>query len=337
MRILSVLFLFFMFSQVIAEPKALKPRQKEVSQVSLKKIDETSAILVPHFGIKLYLFPDTKSDVIKILKFGEKIVYDKETLEETSDKWIPVRTEEGLTGHVIREVVLSIPKHQCLNRLIFEADKLLSKKSTSLYQRMEITDSLFQVATNGEYTGDEFVLSRTKAGYGLKRTLDSLNEKKIKPDTSAELLDFLKRHQSKLLYDYSDSVYYVDPNYFWKLIEVSPNTKHADYAAYLAAEVLPAPDCKKDLACELETIRKSKMRYIYQFPNGNYVSIYFKDIIAKLKDITKDPDAIACYKPLPVAIQSEIGTMSRYIQEYSVRHRREIQPYIKILQDECLY
>jgi hypothetical protein len=329
-------FTFFVVSSLFAEPKALQPKLKQVpaNQVELK--DSNKEVIINHFNVKLYLFPDRKSDVLRVLKFGERVVYDTQTLELPNEKWIPLRATDGLTGHVVREAVLSVPKNKYLSQFLFETDKLLRLNSLSLNERMEITDSLFSISTVGEYTGDDFTLIRTKAGFGLKRTLDLINEKKIKADSTPEILDFLKRHQTKLLYDYSDGIYYVDPNYFWKLIETNPNTKHADYAGYLAAEVLPVPKCNHDLGCELETLRKSKMRYIYQFPNGNYVSIYFKSVMDSLKKITKDPDSIACFQPLPQTIQSEINTMDRYIQEYSVRHRKEIQPLIKILRSECL-
>jgi hypothetical protein len=244
-------------------------------------------IIVNHFQVKLYLFPDRKSDVLRVLKFGESVKYDTQTLELPNEKWLPVKTSDGLTGHIVREAVISVPRSKYLSQFIFETDKLLKLNSLSLQERMEITDSLFAFSLANEYTGDDFTLTRTKAGFGLKRTLDFINENKIKSDSSPELLDFLKRHQSKLLYDYSEGIYYVDPNYFWKLIETNPYTRHADYAGYLAAEVLPIPKCKGDLGCELEALRKSKMRYIYQFPNGNYVSVYFKSIANTLKNSDK--------------------------------------------------
>ncbi|TGL63043.1 SH3 domain-containing protein [Leptospira ognonensis] len=337
-KIFWSLSLFFLgFSILLGEPKSLQKKIKQIPSDQLRYKDEVSEIIVNHFQVKLYLFPDRKSDVLRVLKFGERVVYDKSTLELPNDKWIPIRTvTDGLIGHVVREAVLSVAKNRYLTQLIFETDKLLKLNSLSLVERMEITDSLFAVSTAGEYTGDDFTLSRTKAGFGLKRTLDLINEKKIKSDSSPDLLEFLKRHQSKLLYDYSDGIYYVDPNYFWKLIETNPNTKHSDYAGYLAAEVVPMPNCNRELSCELETLRKSKMRYVYQFPTGNYVSVYIKSIIKSLKEITKDPDAIACFQPLPQSIRSEINTMEKYVQEYSARHRKEILPYIRILKEECL-
>ncbi len=336
---ISILYLLLCLSNrnfLFAEPKALQPKIKQNPPDLVHKRDLNSGIIINHFNVKLYLFPDRKSDVLRVLKFGESVSYDTQTLEQPNDKWIPVRTSDALTGHVVRDAVLTVPKKDYLSKFIFETDKLLKLNSLTLKERIEITDSLFSLSTTGDYVGDDFTLIRTKAGFGLKRTLDIINEYKTKSDSSPELLDFLKRHQSKLLYDYSDAIYYVDPNYFWKLIETNPITKHSDYAGYLAAEVLPNPKCKQDLACELETLRKTKMRYIYQFPNGNYVSIYFKEIILKLKKITKDPDSIPCYQPLPPSINSEIKTMFNYVEEYKPKQRKEILPYLKILQTECI-
>jgi hypothetical protein len=334
-RFLSFL-IFFIVVGLNAQPKAIQPREKQIPPSKIVRHDLNNEIIINHFGAKLYLFPDRKSDVLRVIKFGEKVSYDTQTLEEPNDKWVPIRTKDGLSGHVVRDIVMFVPKEKYLKQFLFETDKMLRLNSLSLFERIEITDALFGLSTAGEYSGDEFILSRTKAGFGLKRTLDSINENKIKSDSSPDLLDFLKRHQSKLLYDYSDGIYYVDPNYFWKLIETYPNTKHADYAGYLASEVLPVPNCKRDLACELETLRKTKMRYIYQFPNGNYVSVYFKSALDTLKKITKNPDSIACFQPLPQAIRSEINTMNQYVQEYNPKQRREMIPYIRILEKECI-
>ncbi|TGN07240.1 SH3 domain-containing protein [Leptospira ilyithenensis] len=286
--------------------------------------------------MKLYLFPDRKSNVLKTIQFGERLFYDNSSLEPNTAEWVPVVTEENLAGFLLRNTLLLVSKNKLLSTVLFEADKLLNLNSTSLEQRMEIADSLFRHASTGEFRGDDFTLIKAKAGFALIKSIDILNEKNIKADSSKELLDFLKRHESKLLFDYSAGKYYVDANYFWKLVENHPNTKHSDYAGYLAAEASPDVDCKGELACELEKLRRSKMKYIYFFPNGNYVSLYSKSVVAKLKEITKDPESIACFQPAPQNIQVEINTMYRYVQDYGLRYRKEILPYIQILQKECL-
>ena len=337
-----ILIIFVFFLAVIlpsflgAEPKSLKPILKQTAPKSVHNTDSKSEIVVNHFGVKLYLFPDRKSNVLKTIQFGERLFYDSSSLEPNSAEWVPVVTEEKLAGFLLRNTLLLVPKSKFLSTVLFEADKLLKLNSTGLEQRMEIADSLFRHAGTGEFRGDDFTLIKAKAGFALIKSIDILNEKNIKADSSKEILDFLKRHESKLLFDYSAGKYYVDANYFWKLVENHPNTKHSDYAGYLAAEASPDVECQRDLACELEKLRRSKMKYIYFFPNGNYVSMYSKSVVAKLKEITKDPESIACFQPAPQNIQVEINTMYRYVQDYSLRYRKEILPYIQILQKECL-
>ncbi|WP_246051833.1 SH3 domain-containing protein [Leptospira idonii] len=320
-----------LFAQPVVRAKIKQPSPKETFTQ-----DRQSSFLIHRFGVKLYLFPDRKSETLKILKFGEMVVYDSLSLEPPSSDWVPLKTEDKLVGYVLRSAVLRVPKTKYLSSIVFESEKLLHLASTDLKQRMEITDALFALTKEGDFTGDDFTLIRAKAGFALKRTVDWMNEKNVKPDDSPELLDFLKKHQSKLLFDYSSNKYYVDSNYFWKLIENHPRTKHSDYAGYLASEVLPNVDCKGELGCRLDKLRRSKMRYIYLFPNGNYVPVYFKEVVKELKDITKDPDAIACYQPVSAPIATEIQWMNRYVVEYNLRYRKEILPLVQILQKECL-
>ncbi|WP_411823433.1 SH3 domain-containing protein [Leptospira sp. 'Mane'] len=339
-RILKTTFVFFLAFSVPgfpgAEPKPIKPIVRQIPPKSVQNTDSKSEIVVNHFGVRLYLFPDRRSNVLKTIQFGERLFYDSSNLEPNTAEWVPVITEEKLAGFLLRDTLLLVPKNKFLSTILFEADKLLKLNSTGLEQRMEVADSLFRLSSTGEFRGDDFTLLKAKAGFALIKSVDIINEKNIKADSSKELLDFLKRHESKLLFDYSAGKYYVDANYFWKLIENHPNTKHSDYAGYLAAEASPDVDCKGELACELEKLRRSKMKYIYFFPTGNYVSVYAKSVVTKLKEITKDPESIPCFQPAPQAIQVEINTMYRYVQDYSLRYRKEILPLIQILRKECL-
>ncbi len=300
------------------------------------KNDRTKAIVIPEFGLKLHLFADRNSDVLRKLNFGERVRFDENSLEAPNPDWIPVILQDGLSGFVLRKYLIFVPKNKFLQTLVFESEKKLNSKSFDYKQKMDITDVLFSSSATGEFTGDDFIYLRAKAGFALKKTLEQINELSLKPDDNEELLGFLKRHQTKLLFDYGSGKYYMDSNYFWKLIESYPKTKYSDYAGYLAIESLPIFECKSDLKCRLEELRKGKMRYIYLFPTGNYVKIYLKDILNALSSITKDQDSIACYPPVPDSIRSEINIMFRYIGEYGSNERKAILPHLNILKSECL-
>lgn len=310
-----------------------KPKQTKPSELFQR--DLHSEIVIPVIGLNLHLFADQKSDVLRKLKFGEPVTYDQNSLESPKEDWIPVKLQDGLSGFIKRSVVRSVPPKQYLSTLLFEAEKLIQSKQVDFLAKQEITDTIFSISSSGKFTGDEFIFLRAKAGFFLKKTVDLMNEKGIKPDNDPETLEFLKRHQTKLLYDYSSGKYYVDSNYFWKLLESYPKTKHSDYAGYLATESIPMNDCGADLRCRLEEIRKGKLRYLYLFPTGNYVNIYTKDIVKNLISMTKDPDSIPCFPPVGEGIKSEINQMFRYASEIGPREKKQILPHLQILKKEC--
>lgn len=331
-----VLWISFIFISSHVSAQNLKQVSTAPRPSEILKNDRTNSIVIPEFGLKLHLFADRSSDVLRKLNFGEKVRFDENSLEAPNPDWIPVVLQDGLSGFLLRKHLIFAPKNKFLQTLVFESEKKLNSKSVDYKQKMEITDILFSYSVAGEFTGDDFIYLRAKAGFALKKTLEQINELNLKPDDNEELLSFLKRHQTKLLFDYGSGKYYLDSNYFWKLIESYPKTKYSDYAGFLAIESLPVFECKSDLKCRLEELRKGKMRYIYLFPTGNYVKIYLKDILNTFNSITKDQESIACYPPVPDSIKSEINMMFRYVSEYGSNERKKILPHLQILKTECL-
>ncbi|PJZ44575.1 SH3 domain-containing protein [Leptospira brenneri] len=321
-------------SSLQAEP-TIQEKNKRTKPSELLKRDLNSEIVIPVIGLNLHLFADPKSDVLRKLRFGEPVSYDKESLESQKEDWIPVKLEDGLSGFIKRSVVRSVPPKQYLSTLLFEAERTVLSKNIDFAAKQEITDTIFHISGSGKFTGDDFIFLRTKAGYFLKKTVDLMNEKGIKPDNDPATLEFLKRHQTKLLYDYNSGKYYVDSNFFWKLLESYPKTKHSDYAGYLATESMPSVDCGTELKCRLEELRKGKLRYLYLFPMGNYVNLYTKDLVSSLQSMTKDPDSIPCFSPVSEGIKSEINQMIGYASEIGPREKKQILPHLQILKKEC--
>lgn len=330
----SALIISLFVGTLMAEP-TIQEKNKQTKPSELRKRDSSSLIVIPVIGLNLHLFADQKSDVLRKLKFGEPVSFDKDSLESPKEDWIPVKLEDGLSGFIKRSVVRSVSPKQYLSTLLFEAERMVLSKNIDFAAKQEITDTIFQVSGSGKFTGDDFIFLRAKAGFFLKKTIDLMNEKGIKPDNDPATLEFLKRHQTKLLYDYASGKYYVDSNYFWKLLESYPKTKHSDYAGFLASESMPTIECGTDLKCRLEEMRKGKLRYIYLFPTGNYVSLYTKDLVANLHSMTKDPDSIPCFSPVGEGIKSEIGQMIRYASEVGPREKKQILPHLLILKKEC--
>ncbi|MBM9545617.1 SH3 domain-containing protein [Leptospira sp. 201903074] len=331
---LPVLFISLFVGSLIAAP-TIQEKPKQTKPSDLRKRDSNSLIVIPVIGLNLHLFADQKSDVLRKLKFGEPVSFDKDSLESPKEDWIPVKLEDGLSGFIKRSVVRSVPPKQYLSTLLFEAERMILSKNIDFAAKQEITDTIFQISGTGKFTGDDFIFLRAKAGFFLKKTVDMMNEKEIKPDNDPSTLEFLKRQQTKLLYDYTSGKYYVDSNYFWKLLESYPKTKHSDYAGYLATESMPTVDCGVDLKCRLEEMRKGKLRYIYLFPRGNYVNLYTKDLVSNLQSMTKDPDSIPCFSPVGEGIKSEISQMIRYASEVGPREKKQILPHLQILKKEC--
>ncbi|PJZ83751.1 hypothetical protein CH366_15620 [Leptospira harrisiae] len=332
---LSILIVLLMKTGSLESVPTIQEKSKQSKPSELVKKDSESQIVIPVIGLNLHLFADQKSDVLRKLKFGEPVSYDKDSLESPKEDWIPVKLEDGLSGFIKRSVVRSVSPKQYLSTLLFEAERMILSKNIEFAAKQEITDSIFSISSTGKFTGDDFIFIRAKAGFFLKKTVDLMNEKGIKPDNDPGTLEFLKRHQSRLLYDYNSGKYYVDSNYFWKLLEAYPKTKHSDYAGYLATESMPSTDCNTDLKCRLEEMRKGKLRYIYLFPTGNYINLYTKDLVSNLQSMTKDPDSIPCFAPVGEGIKSEISQMIRYASEIGPREKKQILPHLQILKKEC--
>lgn len=329
-------FLWILVGPVLGAP-TLQEKSKQTKPSELVKRDSNSQIVIPVIGLNLHLFADQKSDVLRKLKFGEPVSFDKDSLESPKEDWIPVKLEDGLSGFIKRSVVRSVPPKQYLSTLLFEAERMILSNQIDFPAKQEITDTIFAISSTGKFTGDDFIFIRAKAGFFLKKTVDLMNTKGIKPDNDPGTLEFLKRHQTRLLYDYNSGKYYVDSNYFWKLLEAYPKTKHSDYAGYLATESMPNVDCNVDLKCRLEEMRKGKLRYIYLFPTGNYINLYTKDLVNNLQSMTKDPDSIPCFAPVGEGIKSEIGQMIRYASEIGPREKKQILPHLQILKKECFH
>ncbi|GBF50655.1 hypothetical protein LPTSP4_21820 [Leptospira ryugenii] len=335
----SYLFLFILFYSIslFSEPKALLPPKIRKSPNQVITEAKGKLPILNQFDVKLYLFPDRKSDVLRLLNFAEMISLDEKSMEPLDDIWLPIKTKDGMIGFVPRTAVRLVPSKSFFRELIFECDKALKNSQISLAESMKITNALQARSSAGEFVGDDFNLLKTKVGFALKVTLDKANALSLGPNQSTEWYDFLKVHQSKILYDEVEKKYYVDPEYFWKILDFSPRSKHADYIAYMASESLPVRKCpEKDLACELEQIRLTKLRYLSQFPSGNYAEIYFRDVNKRLSYLTNDSDSIPCFPPISKFLKSEIESLSKYVSSFSAKRRKILSVYAEKLRAECL-
>lgn len=300
-----------------------------------KIVKPISLYFVSEHETKLFLFPDRKKEVLKTLSILDQLMPDSSPVELPNSEWIYVKTSSNLAGFVLRKNILAVKKSplHTLNE-IFESQ--VERKGIPLSCKMDLTDALFALTEKGEFWKDDFLLVRARGAFALKQVVDQMNQEKIKPNQTPEIKEFLKRNEARLLYDFNRNAFYVDSNFFWNMIESSPNTKHADYLAYLAVESMPNIDCNRNLFCELETIRKGKLKFIYFFPDAKYTKTYLIDLRQSLQNITLEPESLACFEDADPSIPSEIRIINRYVDNLPSALKSKLIPYIHILKKECL-
>ncbi len=296
---------------------------------------ESQLFFVSEYETILYLFPDRKKEAIGNLRVLDTVERQQSPIELPSSEWIYVKTKSELAGYALRKNLLAIQKtpFQSLNQIF---GNQINRKSLAFVYKMNLTDALFDLTENGEFWKDDFLYVRALGAVALGEAIGQMNEEKIKPNQTTEIQGFLKRHESKLLYDFNRNVFYVDSNFFWKLIEASPSTKHADYLAFQAVEAMPKINCEKNLFCELESVRKGKLKFLYFFPQSKYSKPYFASVKNTLQNLTLEPESIACFEDADASIPSEIRMISRYVESLPSQYKSKLNPYLHILKSECL-
>lgn len=158
----------FAVGPLVSAP-TLQEKSKQTKPSELFKRDSNSLIVIPVIGLNLHLFADQKSDVLRKLKFGEPVIFDKDSLESPKEDWIPVKLEDGLSGFIKRSVVRSVPPKQYLSTLLFEAERMILSNQIDFVAKQEITDTIFAISSTGKFFGDDFIFIRAKAGFFLKK------------------------------------------------------------------------------------------------------------------------------------------------------------------------
>lgn len=284
------------------------------------------------FDAKLKLFPNRNAENLKRILIFEKFNIVPCLTERPNADWVCVEDESGLRGFVYSKVGLSVKKND-FKDLFHKMDMSLGRNSIELSQKMELADSLTHLTKNGDFWGEDYLYVKAKAGEAVRNATMTWNVSRA--STGDDWKEFLKRHESLLLFDFDSNRFYLDSNYFWKLVDASPSSKFVDHIGHLATQSEPPCSNKDDFLCALTKLRKGPMKFLYFFSNSRYSKEYFQISKKVLEEWAEDFESLPCYAPIDPSIAEEIERIDRYLDGTNGNWKSKLIPYFSIIKKEC--
>ncbi|WCL50225.1 SH3 domain-containing protein [Leptospira sp. GIMC2001] len=280
------------------------------------------------YSVPLYLSPDKKSEVIAVLPYGHSVNWDGEYLLDPSKQWIPVKEKNGLAGFLMRSQTIVYKRQKRFEVLSKEVDRQIQfisslKKeadvtnSRLLESAIQLTDFLFDSVSEANYSGDQFLYLKARAGESLAITAIHINER--------DHVDFISRYNNFMtkVADSESSIVRLDQNYFWKYASLYQNLKSGQLSAELAIEYTPDPNCDKEPSCYLEYLTDTYLRYLLIYPFGRKSKSYQTLVTKLLNDYTRDFDQVRCFPPSPPSMYKKIedfkNRMKKILDTYSTK------------------
>jgi hypothetical protein len=318
---LSILTIFILVSASIYS------QHKSTKQPSA--LPKNYEIFINDFAVPLHLAPSKKSEVIRTIGYGANIKYDPEFLVDPNPHWLPIVDEKGMSGFVMRAQILEFPSNKRFAFISKDINQkiLTLRKNPNLVNSYELVEYLFQVVTEGDFTGNEYLFLKTKGGEALALMIQTTPEKSIDPI-------FFRKYE-KYLTRGSDKKIRMDENYFWKYSSLNSDTFYGDVSAQLAVEFTPVPHCKGEPGCFLDYINFSYLKYLGNFPSGKKSNQYTNDLIKLTSDFMKDKDDIRCFPPLPKYNWTSLERTKFRIQYLKPQAQKKMSMYIEKLEKEC--
>jgi len=301
--------------------------------VGAQKELKTREYFVVQFQARLYSAPDRSSEELKTFSIFEKVWSTPCPSSKSSKEWVCVRDESNLAGFALSKNLLPAGKRSEAP-LLHRMDEHLSRSKMPLEWKIELANSIFELTETGEYWGEEFLLARSKAGFALMHVLEDLNKVPGRIE-EGNIQSFLKKHERKILFDFSNNRFYLDTNYFWKLIESTREQKHAESIAHLATLALPVCADSQDFFCQLNTLRRGKMRLLASFPESRQAKIYFSEILQTMAGWASEPENLPCYLPRDSRIAAEVQGLDSMISDLPKTYSARLLPYFLPIKKEC--
>lgn len=300
-------------------------------------------LFVNDFGAPLHLEPSKSSRVLKFLPYGSSVDYDSHFLHSPNKHWLPVIEKSGLSGYVMRSQILEFPKKKKFSFIAKDIDSKIavSKKYPEKVNLYELTDYLFAIVKEGEFTGNEYLFLKGRGGEALALAILQNHEKGIDDTFLARYERYLTRGGGVVTVMGKDDLsrnqnsIRLDENYFWKQASLNQKSPYGDYAGVLAVRYTPVPDCEGEPGCFLDYINYTYLKYLGMFPRGKKRNLFTKRLLEETREFTKDPEHIRCFPPLPRSAWVSLERAEFRIQYLSGKNYQKMKGYLNRLREEC--
>lgn len=319
----------------------------ESNLINSKKTQNRFIYFVNGFEAKLYLYPDKSSEILQDLPYGTLLETAPPSILLDDPNWISVQTDTKLSGFLLSGEVIKFPSkfnfNNVSNDVINKFTLIHLKNDVNAWQ--QITNFLFQVSENGDYTGEQYVFFRVFSGEALANAIEAMqiiesnslsdNSISVNPIKQFEGNDFLNRYKNYLTKDSTTNQIRLDENFFWKYASLNSNSKYAEIAGRFAMQQTALKDCKGEPICFLLSLNNREFRYLRFFPETKERKKLSRSITNQLEKFTKERELIACFLPQQ-DYNYQIFKQLKYNRYYV--HNSELKDYdtyLSIITEEC--
>lgn len=277
----------------------------------------------------VYLRPSLKSDILKKVSFGQFL--KREVSVKKKKGWVYVSDIERLAGWIRKEDITSVNKNNKYKVLIHELNRHMANPHLSFFDWEKIADYLLSITEDADFTGDQFLYLKAKAGIALHRML---NQYSTASDQFKKKHSFIKKKYADYLKDYGGEIY-LDADYFWLIAEMTSNA--SEYAGFLAVKYYNNAECNNAEAsrfgvyCSLKELKETKIKYISLFFNGNYARRFSMDIQNKLNELLQKKDYCSDFEKS----KSVLLEIKKVIVDIPIRYAAPINSQVEIFLEDC--
>jgi LysM repeat protein len=243
--------------------RAVRKREKAVTQR-----------IITAFGVNMRAAAKPQASVVEQLTLGTVVNelargQTSEVIEQKRDYWYQVETSTGKRGWIFGSYLLPFDSEQRANSYLQLAQQRL-KNSLAINDQMELTDFLARIQSevqNSVEVAAELALLHLQA---LQKALEYFDwEKSSKPPYQNWLTKLNQQHL--IFFDEIQGRWLINQNVFWDLHDKYYPLPIADQIGWAAAEYPVGGECEGFLACNLQRLNQTVLKYLKHHPTGSAV------------------------------------------------------------------
>lgn len=165
----------------------------------------------------------------------------------------------------------------------------------------------FLKRVSGEMPADQGAELELKRAMAMRSALSKISrsDRNVSP-----YADFLRDHDSELVYNPASGEYLVSSTLFWNLAERMRRSSKGDEVAWTAARNPLSSDCSAALNCYLFNLRMTDGEYLSWYPSGMRSSDAVRNLSAMLEPMAGDLKDQALFKgPAEADAKAELASI----------------------------